>query len=325
MIATQQQDRSLSTDLIRIYLFDIGRIPLLEKSEEIIYGKQVQRMMTLLTEKEKLEQKLGLEPTLKAWAVAVGLSPEELTQTLQKGQQAKTKMIEANLRLVVSIAKKYQKRNMEFLDLIQEGSLGLERAVEKFDPTKGYKFSTYAYWWIRQAITRALADKSRAIRLPIHITEKINKINKTQRELASLLGRTATITEVASALALEPAKIREYLKTAQQPLSLDLRLGDSEDMLLVEIIEDDGVSPEDYAAQNSMHQDVQDMLKELNPREQEVLSLRFGLEDGKEWSLTKIAHRLKISRERVRQLQSRAITSLRYKHPHALREYLTGF
>ena len=310
---------------MRTYLLDISRVPLLSDSEEIVFGKQVQKMMTLLTEKEKLQKKLGLEPTLKAWAAAVGLSAEELTQALQQGRQAKTKMIESNLRLVVSIAKKYQRRTIEFLDLIQEGSLGLERGVEKFDPTKGYKFSTYAYWWIRQAITRAIAQKSRTIRLPVHITEKVKKINKTQRELASLLGRTATINEVAEELALGLDEIRQYLKVARQPLSLDVRVGDDQELDLSEVIFDDTASPEEYITQKLMRQNVREMLQELNPRDREILSLRFGLEDAQEWSLVKIARRLNISRERVRQLERRALASLRHKHPHALREYLTGF
>ncbi len=160
---------SLSTDPMRDYLLEIGRVPLLEKSEEIIYGKRVQKMMSLLAEQEKLEKKLGVEPSLKKWANAVSLSPDELNRVLRQGRLAKKKMIEANLRLVVSIAKKYQRRNLELLDLIQEGNLGLERAVEKFDPSQGYRFSTYAYWWIRQRITRAIAQQSRTIRLPIHI------------------------------------------------------------------------------------------------------------------------------------------------------------
>ena len=321
--ANSQQNLSpLSTDLMRDYLHSIGRVPLLEKSAEIIYGKQVQRMMSCLEEKEKLEKKLGLQPSLKQWADALGLSTEELSQVLSEGKLAKTQMMEANLRLVVSVAKKYQRRNLEFLDLIQEGNLGLERAVEKFDPKKGYRFSTYAYWWIRQAITRAISQKSRTIRLPIHITEKVNKIKKTQRELASLLGRTATMTEVAEALDLGLEEIRKCLKANRKPLSLDVRIGDERDTDLSEMIEDkQTASPEDYATQNSMRQDLQELLSELKPKEREVISLRFGLEDGEQWSLVKIAKRLNLSRERIRQLESRALAHLR-RQRHALREYL---
>ena len=319
----QKNNQSLlSTDMVRAYLHEIGRVPLLNHSEEIIYGKQVQRMMSLLTEKEKLEQQHGCSVSQLEWADAIGLSENELNQVLHQGQQAKTKMIEANLRLVVAIAKKYLKRNLEFLDLIQEGSLGLERAVEKFDPTKGYRFSTYAYWWIRQAITRALSQQSRTIRLPIHVTEKLNKIKKTQLQLASLLGRPATTSEVALELGIESASVREYLKAARQPLSLNVRIGDDRDTELSEMIEDDSPSPEDYATQELMRQDVREMLSELNPKEREVLSLHFGLEDDQEWSLAKIGQKLNLSRERVRQLEQRALAHLRRKYGLQLREYL---
>ena len=321
----QKNNQSLlSTDLVRVYLHELGQVPLLEHSEEITYGKQVQRMMSLLAEKEKLEQQRGRALSQLEWADALGLSEGELNQILQQGRQAKTKMIKANLRLVVAIAKKYLKRNVEFLDLIQEGSLGLERGVEKFDPTRGYRFSTYAYWWIRQAITRAIAQQARTIRLPIHINEKLNKIKKTQRELASLLGRSATTSEVALELGIESAKVREYLRMARQPLSLDVRIGDNQDTELSEMIEDDEASPEDYATQELMRQDVREMLEELNPKEREILSLRFGLEDGQALSLAKVAQRLNLSRERVRQLQSRAIAALRRKNPLAMREYLAS-
>jgi RNA polymerase nonessential primary-like sigma factor len=314
---------TFSVDMVRTYLHEIGRVPLLTHEQEIVYGKQVQKMMPLLEKKEELEEILGREPSLTEWADCVQLSEDELNHIVQQGSRAKRKMIEANLRLVVAIAKKYQKRNMEFLDLIQEGSLGLERGVEKFDPMKGYKFSTYAYWWIRQAITRAIAQQARTIRLPIHITEKLNKIKKTQRELSQQLGRSATPAEVAKFLDLEPSQIREYLSIARQPVSLDARVGDNQDTELSELLEDEGVSPDKFITQESLRQDLQDLLNELTPQQREVLSLRFGLEDGKELSLAKIGQRLNISRERVRQLEHQALAHLRRRRAN-VREYIVA-
>jgi RNA polymerase nonessential primary-like sigma factor len=314
---------SSSVDMVRSYLHEIGRVPLLTHEQEIIYGKQVQKMMECLEKKALLEQQSGQEPDLGTWAQALELEPSQLQRLLTQGERAKRKMIEANLRLVVAIAKKYQKRNMEFLDLIQEGSLGLERGVEKFDPTKGYKFSTYAYWWIRQAITRAIAQQGRTIRLPIHITEKLNKIKKTQRELSQNLGRSATPTEVAQALELEPAQIREYLSLSRQPISLDVRVGDNQDTELSELLEDNGISPDHYLTQELMRQDLHNLLAELTPQQKAVLTLRFGLEDGKELSLAKIGQRLNISRERVRQLEHQAMAHLRRQQGNMM-EYLVA-
>jgi RNA polymerase nonessential primary-like sigma factor len=229
-----------TADMVRTYLHEIGRVPMLTHEQEIIYGKQVQQMMALQAEKDQLALKLGEIPTDAALAAALDQTEAAIKAAFLQGNRAKRKMIEANLRLVVSIAKKYQRRNLEFLDLIQEGSLGLERGVEKFDPMRGYKFSTYAYWWIRQAITRAIAQQSRTIRLPIHITEKLNKIKRTQRELAQVLGRSPTMPEIAAELELSAAEIREYLMISRQPVSLDLRVGDNQDTELQDLLEDDG-------------------------------------------------------------------------------------
>lgn len=311
-----------SADLVRAYLHEIGRVPLLTDEQEIILGKQVQQMMRLLDIQEKLMGELDRSPTEQEWAAAAQLSVEDLRQQLRVGDRAKKKMIEANLRLVVSIAKKYQKRNLELLDLIQEGSLGLERGVEKFDPMMGYKFSTYAYWWIRQAITRAIAQQSRAIRLPIHITEKLNKVKRVQRELTQKLGRSPKLSEVAAELELEPAQVREFMLISRQPVSLELRVGDNQDTELQDLLEDEGDLPEDYASREALRLDLQALLAELTPQQRDVITLRFGLEDGRELSLAKVGDRLKISRERVRQLEHQALKQLRRRTD--VREYLAS-
>ncbi len=307
-----------STDLVRVYLQEIGRVPLLGRDEEVELARQVQKLMKLVA----LKEAKGATDD-EAWAEAAELSLVELKRLQLSGSRAKKKMIEANLRLVVSVAKKYQNRGLELLDLVQEGTLGLERAVEKFDPTKGYRFSTYAYWWIRQGITRAIATQSRTIRLPVHITEKLNRIKKTQRKLSQNLGRTPTIAEIAEELEMEPAHVRELMSRVPRSVSLETRVGKDKDTELGELLEAEETSPEDSAVQESLRRDVQELLGDLTLRERDVITMRYGLLDGRVYSLSEIGRALNLSRERVRQIESKALQKLRQPRRRAkVRDYL---
>ncbi len=307
--------------MVRIYLQEIGRYPMLAADQEIAYGRQVQQMMAIEQRRNELTQQLDREPTILELAVDVEKSEAEVAQIQKLGQRAKQKMVTANLRLVVSIAKKYQKRNLEFLDLLQEGAIGLQRGVEKFDPNRGYKLSTYVYWWITQSITRAIAEKSRTVRLPIHITEQLNKIKKVQRELFEKLGRPASITEIAETLNLQPSQIRDFLSTSRQPISLDVKVGDNQDTELNALLPDGGISPNEHITQELLRQDLNSLLASLKPTQREVLILRFGLENDQELTLAQIGEKMNVSRERVRQIQQQAITVLRRQKPE-IEQYL---
>lgn len=309
--------------MVRIYLQEIGRYPMLTADQEIAYGRQVQQIMAIEQRKNELTQQLDREPTMVELAVDVDKSELEIAQIQNLGQRAKQKMVTANLRLVVSIAKKYTKRNLEFLDLLQEGAIGLQRGVEKFDPNRGYKLSTYVYWWITQSITRAIAEKSRTVRLPIHITEQLNKIKKVQRELFQTLGRPASVVEIAETLDLQPSQIRDFLSSSKQPISLDVKIGDNQDTELSQLLPDEGISPDEHVTKELLRQDINSLLESLKPTQREVLILRFGLENDQELTLAQIGEKLNVSRERVRQIQQQAITVLRRQETE-IKQYLVS-
>lgn len=355
-----------STDLVRLYLQEIGRVSLLERDEEVAEAQRVQQHMELLALRDEAAEKtdgplsiyvhllktraqltaqLGHRPSLErwarvakvdvadlkpalakgkqAWAELAELGVKEIVAIQQEGTRAKEHMIKANLRLVVSVAKKYQNRGLELLDLIQEGTLGLERAVEKFDPTKGYRFSTYAYWWIRQGITRAIATQSRTIRLPVHITEKLNKIKKAQRKISQTQGRTAKVEDIAKELDMTVAQVREVLLKVPRSVSLDTKVGKDRDTELGDLLETEDISPEEQLMRESLKRDLNQLLTDLTTREQEVITLRFGLGDGVPYSLAEIGRTLELSRERVRQIESKALQKLRQpKRRNRVRDYL---
>lgn len=312
---------SKTPDIVRSYLQEIGRYPLLTPTEEITLARLVQQMMEVNLKREALIQQLNRQTTDSELAATLDKTSAEVQSIMQLGQQAKHRMITANLRLVVAIAKKYQNRNLEFLDLIQEGTLGLQRGIEKFDPNKGYRLSTYTYWWITQSITRAIGEKSRTIRLPIHIVEKLNKINKVQRELSESLGRKATVGEIAQSLKLTPEQVREYLKISKNPVSLSMRVGDERETELSELLADESTTLAEQVDTTLMRQDLNKLLDFLTPIQQKVITWRFGLEDHQELSLSQIGEKLNLSPERIRQIQYQAITVLRRKQNNIL-EYL---
>ena len=308
----------LTGDSVRSYLRDIGRIPLLEHDEEIILGRQVQRMMEI----KACEELLG-EVSKEDLAKALGITTKELRKELRDGERAKDKMVTANLRLVVSVAKKYTKRNMELLDIIQEGTIGLVRGVEKFDPGRGYKFSTYAYWWIRQGITRAIAEKSRAIRLPIHITENLNKLKKAQRELSQINGQMPNVFDLAAYLDLTVDEIKDLMCKARQPTSLEIKIGENRDTALIDLLEDETQLPELILERQYIKEDIRELIADLPEMQAAVVAMRYGIGDEmlEPMSMTAIGQVLNMSRDRVRTLEHKALRALR-ANSDEINEYL---
>jgi len=309
--ADDAADRSATSDPVRSYLKDIGRVPLLSADEEVDLAKRIEAGL------------FAAERLAKRLAVPAGLT-RDLAAVERDGQLAKKQLIEANLRLVVSIAKRYVGRGMLFLDLIQEGNLGLIRAVEKFDYTRGYKFSTYATWWIRQAITRAIADQSRTIRIPVHMVETINKLIRVQRQLIQELGRDPSPEEIGAEMELGADKVREILRVSQEPISLETPIGEEDASSLGDFIEDsDAIVPIDAASFVLLQEQLDSVLHTLTDREKKVIQLRFGLTDGQSRTLEEVGRAFGVTRERIRQIESKTLSKLR--HPSRslqLRDYL---
>jgi len=299
-----------TNDPVRMYLKEIGKVPLLTAEQEVILAKAIE-------EGEAATAELDKTPARTARI-------RQLQRVEREGQLAKKKLIEANLRLVVSIARRYVGRGMLLLDLIQEGNLGLIRAVEKFDYTKGFKFSTYATWWIRQAITRAIADQARTIRIPVHMVETINKLIRIQRQLLQDLGREPTPEEIGREMEFSPEKVREILKVSQEPVSLETPIGEEADSHLGDFIEDsDAVVPVDAASFILLQEQLDSVLHTLSEREKKVIQLRFGLTDGHPRTLEEVGREFGVTRERIRQIESKTLSKLRHpSRSQKLRDYL---
>ena len=308
-----------SADPVRMYLKEIGRVSLLTAQEEVDLAKRIEQGSFA---EERLAE-------LNAAGEIASLDPGErrrLKRIADDGADAKAALTQANLRLVVSIARRYVGRGMLILDLIQEGNLGLMRAVEKFDYTKGFKFSTYATWWIRQAITRAIADQARTIRIPVHMVESINKVHRVQRQMIQELEREPTIEELADKVDMTPARVREIMRISQDPLSLDSPVGEEDDSNLADFIEDQHAeAPAEMAAKMMLNSAVEEALDELNEREQAVVRMRFGLDDGQPRTLEEVGREFGVTRERIRQIESKTLAKLRHpQHSQKLRDYLDG-
>jgi RNA polymerase primary sigma factor len=308
-----------TSDPVRMYLREIGRVPLLVAAEEVSLAKRIEAGVEASVQLADLDAE-GRLPSLDSAEAA------RLQALADDGDDAKSSLIQANLRLVVSIAKRYVGRGMQLLDLIQEGNMGLMRAVEKFDHTKGFKFSTYATWWIRQAITRSIADQARTIRIPVHMVESINRVHRVQRQLVQQLEREPTVDEVAEEVGMTPERVREIQRISLDLLSLDAPVGDEDDSYLADFIKDDGAEePDDVATRQMLQNEVRNVLDELNDREKEVVIMRFGLDDEQPRTLEEVGKQFGVTRERIRQIESKTLAKLR--HPHRsqkLREYLEG-
>jgi RNA polymerase primary sigma factor len=310
-------------DSIRVYLQEIGRIRLLRPDEEIELARKIADLLELEEKAAEYEADKGHYPDTKEWAALFDMPVIKFRRRLMLGRRAKEKMVQSNLRLVVSIAKKYMNRGLSFQDLIQEGSLGLIRAAEKFDHEKGYKFSTYATWWIRQAITRAIADQSRTIRLPVHLYETISRIKKTTKTLSQEFGRKPTEEEIAESMEMTIEKLRFIAKSAQLPISLETPIGKEEDSRLGDFIEADIENPEQDVAKNLLREDLEGVLATLSPRERDVLRLRYGLDDGRMKTLEEIGQIFDVTRERIRQIEAKALRKLRHPNRNGvLKEYI---
>ena len=308
-----------SADPVRVYLKEIGRVPLLTGMEEVTLAKRIEAGGQAAVRLAELEAAGRIDE--------LDLSARRrLERTSRDGERAKSDLIQANLRLVVSIAKRYVGRGMHLLDLIQEGNLGLMRAVEKFDYTKGFKFSTYATWWIRQAITRAIADQARTIRIPVHMVESINKVHRIQRQMMQELERDPTVEELANKVDMTPDRVREIMRISQDPLSLDSPVGETDDSQLSDFIEDTQAdAPAEMAARNMLGKAVVEALSELSDREKEVVRLRFGLDDGQARTLEEVGKEFGVTRERIRQIEAKTLAKLRNPNrSQKLRDYLDG-